>query len=41
LNKKIIIALGEALSVYYVLNKEEELYKIALENDLISIDNSL
>lgn len=41
LNKKLINALGEALSVYYVLDKEEELFKIALENDLITIDNSL
>jgi hypothetical protein len=41
MNKKIISALGDSLSVYYVLNKEEELFKIALENDLISIDNSL
>jgi hypothetical protein len=41
LNKKIIIALGDSLSIYYVLNKQEELFKIALENDLITIDNSL
>lgn len=41
LNKKLVNTLGEALSVYYVLDKEDELFKIALENDLITIDNSL
>ena len=41
LNKKLINTLGEALSAYYVLDKDEDLFKIALENDLITIDNSL